>query len=57
MRQETALGRALREHIAGHPGCKGCHEYLSIAREHTKVRVIYEGPRTPYKRLSVQEAR
>lgn len=56
MRKETAQGRALRAHRAGHPGCdRHCKQYLSIAREHIQPRVIYEGPRTPYSRLSIQE--
>lgn len=55
---ETELTRRLKAHRAGHPECDGlhCKDYLAIARELTAMRVIYEGPRTPYSRLSVQEA-
>jgi len=55
--KETELGRRLREHRDGHPGCDGlhCNQYLDICREFTAVRVIWEGPRGPYSRLSIQE--
>ena len=55
--KDTELSRRLREHRAGHPGCDWhCQDYLDICRELTEERVIHEGPRTPYSRLSVQEA-
>jgi len=54
---DTRLGRELREHTAGHPGCKGCPEYLAIARRHTEPRIIWQGPTASHSRLSVQESR
>jgi hypothetical protein len=55
--RETEMSRRLREHRAGHPECDGlhCKPYLDIARDLTARRVIWEGPRTPYSRLSIQE--
>lgn len=54
---ETELTRALRAHRESHPGCKGCQEYLNIARAFTESRVVWEGPTAPRTRLSVVEAR
>lgn len=58
MRGETLLSRELRAHRAGHPECDiKCQAYLNIVRKHTEQRVVWEGPRTPHTRLSVQEQR
>ena len=52
----NALGQALRDHRAAHPGCRGCDQYLDIARKMTSTRVIWEGPRGAHSRLSIREA-
>lgn len=57
MREENALGRALREHRTGHPGCEGCPDYLAIVEEYTEPRKIWEGPTMAYTRLSILEAK
>jgi len=53
---KTALGRALADHRARHPGCQGCGEYLAIARAHTEARQIRAGSTAPRIVLSVREA-
>jgi hypothetical protein len=56
---ENDLGRALRAHRRDCPVCSGttaCDRYIGIAVRFTGQRVVREGPRMAFTRLSVQEA-